>query len=166
MRAFLGAALILCNCGEARSHGFWPDLDASARVPAEATVGAPAAVPVLDAGCIDCSPPADGGTCPATWAEASGRDAGFSGCPAVECGYPEGTCLCLWACGAGQLPAFGGNWFCTPVTSECPSPRPQSGTQCGDAGPYCHYGPPCCDGAWTMTCTGGVWGGSPEMVCP
>ncbi len=164
--AFLGASVTLCDCGEARSHGWWPGWDASARVSAEASVGAPVGSTDLDAGCTDCPPLAEAGVCPATWDEASSRDAGIVGCPAIECGYPEGTCVCLWACGAGQNLAFGGNWFCAPVTPECPSPRPKPGTACGDSGANCQYGPSCCLGSWTMDCIGDVWVGFQGSICP
>jgi hypothetical protein len=163
-----GAGVTLCSCGEGRGPGFSPpSFDASVRVPAEASIGAPVG-PDLDAGCFGCPPLADGGTCPATWGEAIGVDAGVLGCPALECGYPEGTCVCFWGCGdpGARVFAVGGDWSCTPVTPECPSPRPQSGTPCGDAGPYCHYGPLCCEGSWTMECAGGLWDGIPGMFCP
>ncbi len=161
-----GAGVALCDCGEARSHGWWPGWDASARVSAEASVGTPVGFGDVDAGCTDCPRLADAGACPPTWAEASAWDALAVGCPAAECGYPGGTCVCLLGCGGGQIHAFGASWFCTPVTPECPSPRPQPGTPCGDSGAHCEYGSPCCFGSWTMDCTGGVWDGFQGSVCP
>lgn len=169
MRALLPSlCVLLCACGDARAHGHWESSsDASVRIPAEASVGGGfGSFPPMDAGCVDCPPVADGGTCPATWAEATAGDGGIVECPATECGYPEGTCVCLRGCGIGQIRALGDSWFCTPATPECPSPRPRSGTSCGDAGPVCHYGPVCCDGAWTMFCSSGAWEAFPEMVCP
>jgi hypothetical protein len=165
-----GAAVILCNCGEARSHGWWPGWDASARIPAEASVGGFGEVPGLDAGCIGCPPLFDDAGCPLTWAAATTEvEAGVTGCPARECAYPEGTCVCFWGCaGPGQrrTHASGAGWSCVPVTPDCPSPRPMPGTPCGDSGAYCNYGPACCEGSWFMECADGLWGGSPGMFCP
>lgn len=110
-----------------------------------------------------------GGSCPATWAEASAIDAGAGvvACPAPDCQYPEGYCECLAGCGGGGAPhpeLLMGRWYCTPATPECPSPRPDLGTACSsDAG--CQYGQPCGCGQ-QLQCVDGVWQGYPTPPCP
>jgi len=107
-----------------------------------------------------------GGTCPATFAQASALDAGFE-CPAADCQYPEGYCECLVGCGGGgqiRKPLIAGRWACAAATAECPSPRPLLGTACeGDAS--CNYGWPCGCGQMEE-CRQGVWEGMSSPVCP
>jgi hypothetical protein len=108
----------------------------------------------------------DAGTCPATWAEASDVDAA-TGCPAVDCQYPEGACECLSGCGGGgQLRELvSGSWMCQAATTECPSPRPHLGTPCSDATASCQYGWPCGCGQH-LECKDGVWQGDSLPPCP
>jgi hypothetical protein len=109
-----------------------------------------------------------GGSCPATWAEASAVDAGIGMCPAPGCQYPEGYCECLVGCGGGgaiREPQLAGHWYCAPSTPRCPSPRPDLGTSCGDSDASCQYGTACGCGE-QLFCTGGVWQGFSLPPCP
>jgi hypothetical protein len=110
-----------------------------------------------------------GGTCPATWAEASGVGAGIGMCPAPGCQYPEGYCECLVGCGGGGAirpkPQIAGHWYCAASTPQCPSPRPDLGTSCGDSDAGCQYGTACGCGE-QLYCTGGVWQGFALPPCP
>lgn len=104
--------------------------------------------------------------CPATYAEATGIDAGNGMCPAAECEYAEGSCACLAACGGGAKRLdLVGNWYCQPATPECPSPRPDLGTACDGDGGLCQYGLPCGCGS-QLACVGGVWRGGATPACP
>jgi hypothetical protein len=108
-----------------------------------------------------------GGSCPATWAAASTLDAGIGMCPAPGCQYPEGYCECLVGCGGGGAwrPQIAGNWYCAAATPQCPSPRPDLGTACGDSDASCRYGTACGCGE-QLSCTGGVWQGFAFPPCP
>ncbi len=94
-------------------------------------------------------------------------DAGLALCPAPECQYPEGYCVCMTACGGGgQVRAeIAGRWFCGQATPGCPSPRPDLGTACEEAGGGCLYGDQCNCGE-NLRCTDGVWQGGATPVCP
>jgi len=107
-----------------------------------------------------------GGSCPATWVEASAIDASLATCPAAECQYPEGYCVCMFLCGSvGQWrPEIRGSWYCAPATSECPSPRPDLGTGCTKTA-ACTYGEQCGCGE-DLQCVGDVWQGGATSACP
>jgi hypothetical protein len=109
-----------------------------------------------------------GGACPATWDEASDLDAGIGLCPAPGCQYAEGYCECLLACGGGGAiprPQLAGHWYCAAATPQCPSPRPDLGTSCGDSDASCQYGTPCGCGE-QLFCIDGVWQGFSLPPCP
>jgi len=110
-----------------------------------------------------------GGTCPATFAEASRADAGIGMCPAPGCQYPDGYCECLVGCGGGgaikEKPEIAGRWYCAAATPQCPTPRPDLGTGCGDSDASCQYGTPCGCGE-QLFCSGGVWQGFSLPPCP
>jgi hypothetical protein len=109
-----------------------------------------------------------GGTCPATWAEASALDASTA-CPALDCQYPEGYCECVSGCGGGGKMRFNsgvtGTWRCLAITAGCPSPRPVLGTACDPPGMFCRYGWSCGCGQ-ELSCTGGLWQGGSTPPCP
>jgi hypothetical protein len=108
-----------------------------------------------------------GGACPATFAEASGTDAGLGMCPAPGCQYPDGYCECLVGCGGGgaiREPRIAGHWYCAAATPQCPTPRPDLGTSC-DSDASCQYGTACGCGE-ELFCTGGVWQGYSLPPCP
>lgn len=139
--------------GEACEYGkdWWLDCDLVVQCTASGWQQLPAGL-----GC----PAADaGGVCPATYAQASEVDAGRLSCPAAECQYAEGTCICipLCTCGPQRRPEISGRWTCMPATSECPSPRPRLGTACTGAA-VCSYGESCGCGE-QLQCVSGVWQG-------
>jgi hypothetical protein len=109
-----------------------------------------------------------GGECPATFAGASGGDAGLGMCPAPGCQYPDGYCECLVGCGGGGAihlkPQIAGHWYCAAATAQCPTPRPDLGTAC-DSDASCQYGTACGCGE-QLFCTGGVWQGFSLPPCP
>ncbi len=122
----------------------------------------------IGGGCAEPDAGDAGGTCPSTWAEATTMDAGSAMCPAVNCNYPEGSCACILGCGcAGQRQEMDlhGAWFCTPTPPGCPSPRPDLGTACTNAGPGCTYGRTCGCGIG-VSCVDGVWQGELTTCCP
>ncbi len=108
-----------------------------------------------------------GGVCPATFAEASGVDAGLGRCPAPGCQYPDGYCECLVGCGGGGIekPQIAGHWYCAAATPQCPTPRPDLGTGCGESDASCQYGTACGCGE-QLFCTDGVWQGFALPPCP
>lgn len=93
-------------------------------------------------------------TCPATLADANGKDCtpkdaycGYDGlaCHCTNCvEYPDEHC-------SGPL-----TWHCeTPSTDPgCPAAMPNAGTACTSEGRQCTYG---CERDHARTCTGGVW---------
>ena len=121
--------------------------------------------PYYGTGCV----PADaGGACPATWDQAvTAADASAGACPAADCQYPEGACECLAGCGGRGQRRFGigGVWYCEPATAQCPTPRPDLGTPCSEAGASCSYGLPCGCGE-QLSCVHGVWQGYGFPPCP
>jgi hypothetical protein len=113
----------------------------------------------------DCVVADAGGSCPATWAEASALDEGGGAwCRAADCQYPDGYCVCdaIWG---GPDVQIGGLWSCGPVAPGCPSPRPNLGTSC-EGGARCPYGSDTCGGEWLVCTTDGVWQGGLEPPCP
>jgi hypothetical protein len=109
-----------------------------------------------------------GAACPATWAEATGADAGMGKCPFVTCVYPEGFCGCGVACGGGggfpHPEDVTGIFTCIPTQPGCPEPRPLSGTAC-DSGVFCSYGFACGCGQ-EQQCDDGTWQAMREPPCP
>lgn len=115
----------------------------------------------------DCPFPDAGGSCPATFVEANATDAGPFACPAAECQYPDGYCVCMSHCGGGgqwHLDLVG-DWYCAQAVPECPSPRPDLGTSCTQPGAGCIYGEMCGCGL-QLACVDGVWQGEETAVCP
>jgi hypothetical protein len=110
-----------------------------------------------------------GGSCPATWNEASALDAS-AGCPASDCQYPQGACVCITGCMMGGKspikngPIANGVWTCAPSTADCPTPRPALGTACHSSA-SCQYGSSCGCGE-LVSCMEGVWQGEMTPPCP
>jgi hypothetical protein len=78
------------------------------------------------------------------------------------CPYTQSTCICTDD--PGGLPLQGGPvWSCIPITSGCPSPRPDLGTPCSGAQMDCDYGQ--CSGGIGLQCKGGYWSQA-NTACP
>jgi hypothetical protein len=93
-----------------------------------------------------CTPPsADGGTCPATFAQVPADQ------PCVPflltCAYPNGICYCTIDHTGSPL-----IWTCFPTTG-CPYPRPRLGAPCTTEMLQCDYST--CGAS--VRCTGGLW---------
>ena len=102
-----------------------------------------------------------GGTCPATWAEATAIDGGP--CPAFSCQYPEGDCVCGPGTAGALCSGAPSGWTCLPVAAGCSSPRPRFGTTCSpqDASTGCNMGwNGCCEQSQYCNAEG-VWVGYP-----
>lgn len=91
------------------------------------------------------------GQCPATYASVpSGQDCSPE---SLTCAYPEGECICTRSFGGPQM--LTPKWDCIPATDGCPSPRPDIGTSCSQAGLDCNYG--ACSGGVDLVCKDGRW---------
>jgi len=94
-----------------------------------------------------CAPQSD---CPATYASVpNGQDCKPEG---LDCAYKEGQCNCSTA---GPVQQTQATWHCSPATQGCPSPRPDIGSGCSQAGLQCDYG--ACTGGVALECTDGAW---------
>ena len=83
----------------------------------------------------------------------------------TECGYPQGRCACAVP-SSGPAPVNAQpKWSCEQPGSNCPEPRPISGTACAAAGLSCDYGSCELPGGSTMVCNDGLWGVS-VTACP
>ncbi len=89
-----------------------------------------------------------------------------AGCSSyASCDYPQGHCDCVTSCGGPPPPDQNWRWSCKAEPANCPWPRPDLGTACANEGKYCGYDVGCCGGT-ELTCSAGLWRGSPAPVCP
>jgi len=102
----------------------------------------------------DACPPSPPATCPATLADASGKD-----CPTKDafCSYDGLACQCT-NCVEYPIERCDGpiTWRCESPNSDpvCPAAIPNVGLGCSTEGKQCTYG---CENGHSRTCSGGVW---------